>query len=190
MDSNTENIKNDDWINNSPKKIQLLEFKESINTFFEKMQNPLIKPWYEIIQKRSEGQAKMAETLGVKVDDYDYWAKGHFEDYMIRIENNNQTEDDPIRLDINDIKKRISVFNDIIEALVIVIKKAIELKLNITHEMANDYHAAIASKIGAEMALKYIVENNSPPNENHQDCSGYYFIGLSFRHAIWLLSVI
>lgn len=149
---------NEEWVNQNPKKDQLLEFKNSINTFFEKMQTQEMKPWYEIIQKRSEGQAKMAESLGVKVDDYNYWAKGHLEEYLIRIENNNQTEDDPMRLDINDIKKRISVFNDIIEALAIVIKKAIELKLNITHEMANDYHAAVASKMGAEMVLKEINE--------------------------------
>ena len=157
MEFGNEKSSNDEeWINKSSKKNQLLEFKESINAFFEKMQTKEMKPWYEIIQKRSEGQAKMAESLGVKVDDYNYWAKGHLEEYLIRIENNNQTEDDPMRLDINDIKKRISVFNDIIEALVIVIKKAIELKLNITHEMANDYHAAVASKMGAEMALKEI----------------------------------
>jgi len=149
---------NEEWVNQNPKKDQLLEFKNSINTFFEKMQTQEMKPWYEIIQKRSEGQAKMAESLGVKVDDYNYWAKGHLEEYLIRIENNNQTEGDPMRLDINDIKKRISVFNDIIEALAIVIKKAIELKLNITHEMANDYHAAVASKMGAEMVLKEINE--------------------------------
>tara|TARA_B110000459_G_C16467614_1_gene428183 strand:+ start:61 stop:537 length:477 start_codon:yes stop_codon:yes gene_type:complete len=153
---NKINSNNEDWVNQSPKKDQLLEFKDSINAFFEKMQNPSMKPWYEIIQKRSEGQAKMAESLGVKVDDYNYWAKGHLEEYLLRIEDNNQMEDDPMRLDTDDIKKRISVFNDIIEALVIVIKKAIELKLNITHEMANDYHAAVASKMGAEMALKEI----------------------------------
>ena len=159
MEFGNEKSSNDEeWINKSSKKNQLLEFKESINAFFEKMQTQEMKPWYEIIQKRSEGQAKMAESLGVKVDDYNYWAKGHLEEYLIRIENNNQTEDDPMRLDINDIKKRISVFNDIIEALAIVIKKAIELKLNITHEMANDYHDAVASKMGAEMALKEINE--------------------------------
>jgi hypothetical protein len=153
---NEKSSNNEDWVNKSSKKDQLLEFKNSINTFFEKMQNPSMKPWYEIIQKRSDGQAKMAESLGVKVDDYNYWAKGHLEEYVLRIDDNNQMEDDPMRLDIDDIKKRISVFNDIIEALVIVIKKAIELKLNITHEMANDYHAAVASKMGAEMALKEI----------------------------------
>ena len=59
----------------------------------------------------------MAESLGVKVDDYNYWAKGHLEEYVLRIDDNNQMEDDPMRLDIDDIKKRISVFNDIIEAL-------------------------------------------------------------------------
>jgi hypothetical protein len=153
---NDKSSNDEDWVNESSNKSQLLEFKESINAFFEKMQAQEMKPWYEIIQKRSEGQAKMAESLGVKVDDYNYWAKGHLEEYLLRIENNNQMEDDPMRLDIDDIKKRISVFNDIIEALLIVIKKAIELKLNITHEMANDYHAAVASKMGAEMALKEI----------------------------------
>lgn len=61
-----------------------------------------------------------------------------------------------MRLDIDDIKMRIYVFNDIIEALVIVIKNAVELKLNITHEMANDYHAAVASKMAAELVLKHI----------------------------------
>jgi Na+/phosphate symporter len=154
---NKENSNNEEWVNKSPKKEQLLEFKESINTFFQKMHTPAMKPWYEIIQKRSEGHATIAESLGVKVDDYNYWANSHLEEYLLRIkENNHLKNDDPMRLDIDDIKRRISVFNDIIEALVIVIKKAIELKLNITHEMANDYHAAVASKMAAELALKHI----------------------------------
>ena len=38
-----------------------------------------------------------------------------------------------------------------------VIKKAAELKLNITHEMHNDYCAARASLLGAERTLSIII---------------------------------
>ena len=51
---NKENSNNEEWVNKSPKKEQLLEFKESINTFFQKMHTPAMKPWYEIIQKRNK----------------------------------------------------------------------------------------------------------------------------------------
>ena len=40
------------------------------------------------------------------------------------------------------------------EAAFLVIKKAAELKLNITHDMHNDYCAARGSVLGAEYALK------------------------------------
>ena len=148
--SSTENK---DWVNKSPKKKQLLEFEESINAFLEKMNNPSIKSWYEIVQKRGEGQALMADASStVKEDDYNYWAEGHLEEYLLRI----NSKDEDMRLDKEAFLLRIKVFSEIIDGLEVVIKKATDLELNITKEMASDYHAAVASKLGAEMALKEI----------------------------------
>ena len=146
-------IENKDWVDKSPKKKELLEFEHSINSFLEKMKNPYIKSWYEIVQKRGEGQALIADaSLAVKEDDYNYWAEGHLEEYLLRI----NSEDEGMRLDEQAFLLRIKVFSEIIDRLEVVIKKASDLELNVTKEMASDYHAAVASKLGAEMALKEI----------------------------------
>tara|TARA_B110000977_G_scaffold140095_1_gene177843 strand:+ start:394 stop:984 length:591 start_codon:yes stop_codon:yes gene_type:complete len=148
--SSTENK---DWVNKSPKKKQLLEFEESINAFLEKMNNPSIGYWYGIVQQRGEGQALMADaSSAVKEDDYNYWAEGHLEEYLLRI----NSEDEDMRLDKEAFLLRIKVFSEIIDGLEEVIRKAEELELNITKEMASDYHAAVASKLGAEMGLNEI----------------------------------
>ncbi len=141
-----------DWENNSPQKKEIAEYKKALFDFFSKMQNPEIKPWYEIIQKRSSAQSIMAKSMGIKESNYEYWAKGHFDEYMLRI----NSDDENVKLDEEGLRLRIKVFNEIIHGLEIIIKKAIELKLNITRETASDYYAAGASKIAAQRALDEI----------------------------------
>ena len=102
--------------------------------------------WYEIIQARGNGHAMFAKSMGIKVDDYEYWANAHKEEYMLKYNDGN--------LDVEGINLRIEKFGFIVAELEKVIKKAAELNLNITHEMHNDYCAARASVLGAEYALK------------------------------------
>ena len=141
-----------DWENNAPQKKEIAEYKKTLFDFFSKMQNPEIKPWYEIIKKRSSAQSIMAKSMGIKESNYEYWAKGHFDEYMLRINSN----DESVKLDAEGLRLRIKVFNEIIHGLEIIIKKAIELKLNITKETASDYYAVGASKIAAQRALDEI----------------------------------
>ena len=48
-----------------------------------------VQDYFEIIQARGKGHAQMAEMLGVKVSDTDYWAKEHFEEYKSRLSESN-----------------------------------------------------------------------------------------------------
>ena len=125
------------------KRIKEKEFKESINQFNDEMKK--IPDWYEIIQARGNGQAAMAKSMNIKVDDYEFWANAHKEEYMLKYYDGN--------LDVETIKLRIETFGFIVSELEKVIKKAAELKINITHKMHNDYCAARASILAAEYAL-------------------------------------
>ena len=126
------------------KKSPLENFKISIENFGKNMFS--VKDWHQVIQSRGNGHAMLAKSMGIKVDDYEYWANTHKEEYMMKY-----NEGD---LDIEGIKLRIEKFGYIVSEFEKVIKKAAELKLNITTEMYNDYCAARASVLGAEYALK------------------------------------
>jgi len=129
----------------------LEQFKKAINLFINEMKK--MPDWYQIIQERGNGHAMFAKTMNIKVDDYEYWANAHKEEYMLKYNDGN--------LDIEGINLRIEKFRFIITELEKVIKKAAELKLNITHEMHNDYCAARASLLGAEYAFKDLFKNNN-----------------------------
>ena len=127
----------------SNKTDNLEQFKEAINLFINEMKK--MPDWYQIIQARGNGH-EMAKSMGIKVDNYEYWANAHKEEYMLKYNDGN--------LDVEGINLRIEKFGFIVAELEKVIKKAAELKLNITHEMHHDYCAARASVLGAEYALK------------------------------------
>ena len=118
-------------------------FKDTINLFINEMKK--MPDWYQIIQARGNGH-EMGKSMGIKVDDYEYWANAHKEEYILKYNEGN--------LDVEGINLRIEKFGFIVAELEKVIKKAAELNLNITHEMHNDYCAARASVLGAEYALK------------------------------------
>ena len=122
---------------------KLNAFKDSVGVFIKKMEE--ISVWHQIIQKRGDGHAMYAKTMGIKVDDYEYWANAHKKEYILKYNEGN--------LDVEGVKLRIEKFGYIVSELEKVIKKAAELKLNITHEMHHDYCAARASVLGAEYAL-------------------------------------
>ena len=119
------------------------EYKIQISSFIDSMK--VVSDWYEVIQARGKGHAMMAESMNIKVDDYEFWANAHKEEYMLKYNDGN--------LDVEGIKLRIEKFGFIVSELEKVIKKAAELKFNITHEMHNDYCAARASILGAEYSL-------------------------------------
>ncbi len=125
------------------KKKDLDEFKNSIKVFIKSMKE--IPDWYRIIQARGNGHAMMV-SAGIKIDDYEYWANTHKDEYLMKFNEGN--------LDVEGVKLRIEKFRFILNEIEKVIKKASELNLKITTETANDYHATRASVLGAEKALK------------------------------------
>lgn len=120
------------------------EFKKQMNIFIDNMK--VVRFWYEIVQSRGNGHSMLANSMNIKVDDYEYWANAHMEEYMIKFNEGN--------IDIDGIELRIEKFSYIVSELEKLIKKAAELNINITHELYNDYCAARASVLGAEYALK------------------------------------
>ena len=128
--------------------------KDSIAGFVRKME--AVSDWYKIIQTRGNSQAKMS-NIGVKVDDYEYWANAHKDEYILKYNDGD--------LDVEGIKLRIKKFGVIVTELEKLIKKAAELKLNITNEMFNDYCAARASVLGAEYTLKEIFKKDQKINK-------------------------
>ena len=124
------------------------DFQASIENFGKNMFS--VKDWHQVIQSRGNGHAMFAKSMGIKVDDYEYWANAHKEEYMMKYNEGN--------LDIEGVKLRIKKFGYIVSEFEKVIKKVAELKLNITTEMHNDYCAARASVLGAEYALKEMTD--------------------------------
>lgn len=121
------------------------EFKESIKTFIDNMGS--IPDWYDTIQKRGNGHVMMS-SMGIKVDDYEYWANAHKEEYLMKYKDGN--------LDLEGLQLRHDKFEYIVLELEKVIKKAAELGLNITKEMHHDYCAARASLLAVQYTLNEI----------------------------------
>lgn len=134
-----------------PSEDQLLEYKKAIEQMLKNLQP--YEQWMNIIKMRADGQAQMVMQGIAKMDDYNYWANGHLEEYMLKYEKNEETGFYP-----DGVELRIKVFSKIINEIEKVIKKAAELKLNITPGMYNDYCATIASLLGVKMAKKEIEE--------------------------------
>ena len=147
------NDSNNDWINNHPNRVNLIEYKNTVDQMLKNLQS--YGEWMNIIKMRSDGQAQMVEQGIAKMDDYNYWAKGHLEEYMLKYNNNEETNFYP-----DGIELRIKVFTEIIQEFEKVIKKATELKFNLTPGMYNDYCATVASLLGAKMS-KEEIENKS-----------------------------
>ena len=122
------------------------KYKKQISLFIKKMDE--IPSWYKLIQERGNGHAVVAESIGVKVDDYEYWANAHKEEYMLKFIEGN--------LDIDDIQLKIRNFKIIVNELENIIKVAKQIGINITKEMFHDYCAARASLLAAEITLENI----------------------------------
>ena len=141
------------WIDESDQKTQLLEYENVIHEFLEKMNDPRTAPWFDIIQKRGDSQYKSSEILGIKMEDFDYWADGHYQEYIPRIE---LDDNDHMKLDLEGLKLRVCIFSKINGGIRKVIDKAAELGLSITQETSNDFYAVQASIIGVQKALSYM----------------------------------
>ena len=132
------------------KKIKSNTYREAIRLFdIEMKQTP---NWYKIIEARGNGH-EMAKSMGIKVDDYEYWANAHKEEYMLKYNDGN--------LDVEGINLRIEKFGFIVAELEKVQNKTfyeIDYPPSIDYirfkRISNLYHAARASVLGAEYALK------------------------------------
>lgn len=128
---------------------ELEPVRHQMNLFINEMNK--MPDWYKIIQARGNGHAMFEKDMGIKVDDYEYWANAHKDEYIMKYNERN--------LDVEGVKLRIKKFGYIASELEKVIKIADELKLNTTPEIFNDYCAARASVLGAEYALKEMSSN-------------------------------
>ncbi|MDO7598976.1 MAG: hypothetical protein MUQ70_03340, partial [Flavobacteriaceae bacterium] len=96
-----------------------------------------VQDYFEIIQARGKGHAQMAEMLGVKVSDTDYWAKEHFEEYKSRLSESN----DPLA----EIELRLKNYSFIKKEMEGFINYAKELEMNLTQGFVDDYYAVVST---------------------------------------------
>ena len=111
------------------------KYKKALEEFLQKMMS--VKDYFEIIQARGKGQSQMAEMLGVKVSDTDYWAKEHYEEYKSRFSQSN----DPL----SDIELRFKNYSFIKKEMEGFINYAKELEMNLTQGFVDDYYATVAT---------------------------------------------
>ena len=111
------------------------KYKKALEEFLQKMMS--VKDYFEIIQARGKGHAQMAEMLGVKVSDTDYWAKEHFEEYKSRLSESN----DPLA----EIELRLKNYSFIKKEMEVFINYAKELEMNLTQGFVDDYYAVAAT---------------------------------------------
>jgi len=120
------------------------KYKKALEEFLQKMMS--VKDYFEIIQARGKGHAQMAEMLGVKVSDTDYWAKEHFEEYKSRFSQSN----DPL----SDIELRLKNYSFINKEMEGFINYAKELEMNLTQGFVDDYYAVVATLKSLELVKK------------------------------------
>ena len=120
------------------------KYKKALEEFLQKMMS--VKDYFEIIQSRGKGHAQMAEMLGVKVSDTDYWAKEHFEEYKSRFSQSN----DPLA----DIELRLKNFSFIKKEMEGFINYAKELEMNLTPGFVDDYYATVSTLMSLENVKK------------------------------------
>ena len=148
----------EDFLNSIDKKNieENYDYSNALQVFYKKMENPAIKPWYEIIEKRA-GTETIPDFKNDYVLDYTIHLEAdmffHLEKYISRIK---LDISDKWRLGVSDLEQRIDVFTEITDALSLLITKAKDLKIDINKEFINNYHAAISSRMGSELGLKVI----------------------------------
>ena len=59
-------------------------YKKAVTEFGKKME--AIPDWYNVVQKRGQSHKMFADSNFAKVDDFNFWANSHMEEYMARIE--------------------------------------------------------------------------------------------------------
>lgn len=159
--------------------IEALEFKKmtskepsehelnELQKLLEKLTSDDLNPWFEIVKARSSAQAPLDGLMGIKMSDYNYWGKAHAEEYLQRM-GSNISEDDPRRLEIDDLKERKDAFNKIAITLKAAMDKAKELNIDLNEMLINDYHTAISSSKGAALAMITYKKNNQTDIELHK----------------------
>ena len=120
------------------------KYKKALEEFLQKMIS--VKDYFEIIQARGKGQSQMAEMLGVKVSDTDYWAKEHFEEYKSRLSESN----DPLA----EIELRLKNYSFIKKEMEGFINYAKELEMNLTQGFVDDYYAVAATLKSLDLVKK------------------------------------
>jgi hypothetical protein len=132
------------------------KYKKALEEFLQKMMT--VQDYFEIIQARGKGHAQMAEMLGVKVSDTDYWAKEHFEEYKSRLSESN----DPLA----EIELRLKNYSFIKKEMEGFINYAKELEMNLTQGFVDDYYATVATFKSLTMCNDFFVFKVSEPVKN------------------------
>ena len=126
------------------------KYKKALEEFLQKMMS--VQDYFEIIQARGKGHAQMAEMLGVKVSDTDYWAKEHFEEYKSRLSESN----DPLA----EIELRLKNYSFIKKEMEGFINYAKELEMNLTQGFVDDYYATVATCKSLKMCETFFDVNS------------------------------
>ena len=126
-------------------------YKKAVTEFGKKME--AIPDWYNVVQKRGQSHKMFADSNFAKVDDFNFWANSHMEEYIARIEQGS--------LDKEGLEIRFKKFSYITDEITKVIMVAKDLKFNITNELYLDFCAAKASALGAKYTLDELINNNN-----------------------------
>ena len=125
-------------------------YKRALEEFLQKMMP--VQDYFEIIQARGKGHAQMAEMLGVKVSDTDYWAKEHFEEYKSRLSESN----DPL----TEIELRLKNYSFIKKEMEGFINYAKELEMNLTQGFVDDYYAVVSTIKSLDKAKVELIKSS------------------------------
>ena len=136
------------------------KYKKCINLFAKEMEK--IPDWYTLVQAKAHAMIEHSKSENIKIDNHGYWARREKET------NIHNLEEGLITLD--SIKTKYEMGSLIVSELEKVIKKAAELKFNLTNELYADYCAARALTLGSQVTISE-VENGQNHNDNPKDKS-------------------
>ena len=165
-------LKNRNTIKRKSKEDKLIEYKNALELMLKTLQP--VQSRMDIIKMRAKNQIYMlkeAKLLGDqaqigKMDDYKYWGAVYLKEYVLASQKYKKTDvsgkSELVEFDWRgssltlgdfnlEVMKDENMFKGIIIEYEKFIKKAIDLKLNVTKDFHNDYCVANASLLAVEM---------------------------------------
>jgi len=123
-------------------------FEEHTAKFLANMSS--VEDFYNVVLARSKWH-KMEASMGRKADDYDFFARQHTGEYLIKYKSNEEPDFYPDGLVL-----RLKKFKYIVSQFENLTKEAQKLGVNIPEPIFYDYCAARSSLKGVELAIELI----------------------------------